>query len=149
MIVWLLCSILKLQYDFLAFIASSFRVTEEDGFSKTDLSGPPSFFWLFALRNSFLCFIWNFGFRQERRLYYIYEAKTKVLISCAVIAQLICTFVFANAKSRFSLDAALICNNCRSWGSNSRPLVYKASSFNTAAWRLLNKLISTCMYIIY
>ena len=33
-------------------------------------------------------------------------AKTKALISCAVIAQLICAFVFAYAKRRFSLDAA-------------------------------------------
>ena len=32
--------------------------------------------------------------------------KTKTLISCAVTAQLICTFVFAYAKSRFSHDAA-------------------------------------------
>ena len=28
---------------FLAFIASPFRVTEEDWLSETDLSGPPSF----------------------------------------------------------------------------------------------------------
>ena len=32
--------------------------------------------------------------------------KSKVLISCAVTAQLICVFVFAYAKSRFSHDAA-------------------------------------------
>ena len=36
----------------------------------------------------------------------IYVAKTKVLISCAVTAQLICAFVFAYAKSRSSHDAA-------------------------------------------
>ena len=38
--------------------------------------------------------------------------KTKVLISCAVTAQLICVFVFAYAKSRFSHDAAhiMLCN---------------------------------------
>ena len=36
----------------------------------------------------------------------IYVAKTKALISCTVTAQLICTFVFAYAKSRFSHDAA-------------------------------------------
>ena len=35
-------------------------------------------------------------------------AKTKALISCAVTAQLICVFVFAYAKSRFSYDAAHI-----------------------------------------
>ena len=32
--------------------------------------------------------------------------KTKALISFAVTAKLICVFVFAYAKSRFSLDAA-------------------------------------------
>ena len=34
--------------------------------------------------------------------------KTKALISCAVTAQLICVFVFAYAKSRFSHDEAQI-----------------------------------------
>ena len=33
-------------------------------------------------------------------------AKTKALISCAVTAQLICVFVFAYAKIRFSHVAA-------------------------------------------
>ena len=32
----------------------------------------------------------------------IYVAKTKVLISCVVTAQFICTFVFAYVESRFS-----------------------------------------------
>ena len=36
----------------------------------------------------------------------MYLAKTKALISWAVTAQLICVFVFAYAKSRFSHDAA-------------------------------------------
>ena len=36
----------------------------------------------------------------------IYAAKTKALISFAVTAKLICVFVFACAKSRFSHDAA-------------------------------------------
>ena len=35
-------------------------------------------------------------------------AKTKALISFAVTAKLICVFVFAYAKSRFSHDAAQI-----------------------------------------
>ena len=35
-------------------------------------------------------------------------AKTKALISCAVTAQLICTFVFSYAISMFSHDAAQI-----------------------------------------
>ena len=36
----------------------------------------------------------------------IYIAKTKAMISYAVTAKLICVFVFAYAKSRFSHDAA-------------------------------------------
>ena len=36
----------------------------------------------------------------------IYVAKTKTLISFAVTAKLICVFVFAYAKSRFSHDEA-------------------------------------------
>ena len=36
----------------------------------------------------------------------IYIVKTKAQISCAVTAQLICVFVFANAKRRFSHGAA-------------------------------------------
>ena len=35
--------------------------------------------------------------------------KTKVLISCMVTMQLVCTFVFTYAKSRFSHDAAHMC----------------------------------------
>ena len=35
-------------------------------------------------------------------------AKTKALISFAVTAQLLCGFIFAYAKSRFSHDAAQI-----------------------------------------
>ena len=36
----------------------------------------------------------------------MYLAKTKVLISCTVTVQLICVFVFAYAKRRFSHGAA-------------------------------------------
>ena len=36
----------------------------------------------------------------------MYVAETKAQISCAVTAQLICAFVSAYAKSRFSHDAA-------------------------------------------
>ena len=36
----------------------------------------------------------------------IYVAKMKALVNCAVTAQLICGFVFAYAKSRFSYDEA-------------------------------------------
>ena len=37
-----------------------------------------------------------------------YVAKTKSLIRCTVMAQLICAFVLANANSRFSHDDAKI-----------------------------------------
>ena len=47
----------------------------------------------------------NFGFRKERGCA-ICVAKTKSLISDAVTAQLICIFVFAYAKIRFSHDTA-------------------------------------------
>ena len=39
----------------------------------------------------------------------MYIAKTKALISWAVTAQLICSFVFAYAKSRFSHNEAELC----------------------------------------
>ena len=38
-------------------------------------------------------------------------AKTKALISFAVTVKLICVFVFANAKSQFSHDAAQTLND--------------------------------------
>ena len=41
----------------------------------------------------------------------IHVAKTKALISFAITAKLICVFVFAFAKSRFSHDAAHIIMN--------------------------------------
>ena len=49
----------------------------------------------------------GFGFRKKKDCT-IYVAKTKALISFAVTAKLICVFVFAYAKSRFSHDAAHI-----------------------------------------
>ena len=48
---------------------------------------------------------WNFGFRKKRDCT-IRVAKTKALISFAVTAKLICVFVFAYAKSRFSQNEA-------------------------------------------
>ena len=47
----------------------------------------------------------NSGFRKKRDCT-IHVAKTKALISFAVTAKLICVFVFAYAKKRFSHDAA-------------------------------------------
>ena len=41
----------------LAFIASSLNVTQEDWLSETDLSGPPSVFWMFSLLLKVLIFI--------------------------------------------------------------------------------------------
>ena len=49
----------------------------------------------------------NFGFRKQRDCT-IYVTKTKALISFAVTAKLICVFVFAYVKSRFSYNAAQI-----------------------------------------
>ena len=46
-----------------------------------------------------------FGFRKKRDCT-IFVVKTKVLVSCAVTAQLICTFIFTYAKIRFSHDEA-------------------------------------------
>ena len=48
---------------------------------------------------------WNFVFRKERDCT-IHVAKTKALISFAVTTKLICVFVFAYAKIRFSHVAA-------------------------------------------
>ena len=58
----------------------------------------------------------NFGFRKKRDCT-IYIAKTKALITFAVTAKLICVFVFAYAKSRFSHDAAhlYLCADVVSW----------------------------------
>ena len=60
----------------------------------------------------------NFVFRKKRDRT-IRLAKTKTLISFAVTAKLICIFVFAYAKSRFSHDEAqlvfvklLFCGHC-------------------------------------
>ena len=60
----------------------------------------------------------NFGFRKKRNCT-IRMAKTKELISFAVTAKLICVFVFAYAKSRFSHDAAQM-NTCMSFSDNFR-----------------------------
>ena len=46
----------------------------------------------------------NFGLRTKRNCT-ICVAKTKALISCAVTAQLICAFVFAWVRIRYSHDA--------------------------------------------
>ena len=48
----------------------------------------------------------KFPILEVEKLYYV--AKTKALISCAVTVQLICTFVFAYAKSCFFHDKAHI-----------------------------------------
>ena len=43
----------------------------------------------------------------------MYITKTKRLISYEVTAQLICTFVLAYAKSRFSHDVAHLNHSCK------------------------------------
>ena len=49
----------------------------------------------------------KFRIKIEEGLYYPYS-ENKALISFAITAKLICVFVFAYAKSRFSHDAAHI-----------------------------------------
>ena len=44
--------------------------------------------------------------RRIKELYSIYVAKIKMLYSCEVTAQVICIFVFAYAKNRFTHDLA-------------------------------------------
>ena len=51
-------------------------------------------------------------------------AKTKALISFAVTAKLICVFVFAYAKSRFSHDAAQFITAIRPGLEVIKPLYY-------------------------
>ena len=51
----------------------------------------------------------NSGFKKKRNCT-IHIAKTNALISFAVIAKLICAFVFAYAKIEFSHDAAHFMN---------------------------------------
>ena len=57
-------------------------------------------------------------------------AKTKALISFAVTAKLICVFVFAYAKSRFSHDAAHMitnyCDNKLMMKSNYQTFIHKS-----------------------
>ena len=78
-------------------------------------------------------------------------AKTKALISFAVTAKLICVFVFAYAKSRFSHDAAHLYPNCssqfylqhdislhRSPGRTNLILVKKENSVLVYSWRVMN-----------
>ena len=51
-------------------------------------------------------------------------AKTKALISCAVTAQLICVFVFAYARNRFSHDTAHIRLKHNQGGHFSKSILY-------------------------
>ena len=59
----------------------------------------------------------------------IYVAKTKALISFAITAKLICVFVYAYAKSRFSHDEAQIRQNI----SACAPCHYDTCSCNKTA----------------
>ena len=61
----------------------------------------------------------------------MYVAKTKTLISFAVTAKLICVFVFAYAKRRFSHDAAQM---------DLGPVVHSIFSLT----RLRGQLTTTC-----
>ena len=54
---------------------------------------------------------------RELRGCTIYVAKTKTLV--AFTTQLVCTFVFAYAKIRFSHDAAYLMESHKQWNSYS------------------------------
>ena len=63
----------------------------------------------------------------------LFVAKTKALISYAVTAQLICVFIFAYAKSRFSLNEAHISNKKamnRNWGNQKANSALKTKTGN-------------------
>ena len=64
--------------------------------------------------------------------------KTKALIRCAVTTQLICIFVFAYAKSRFSNDAAQIVAGSTFWSETKH-------SFLTA----VHKMISMTIFFLH
>ena len=68
--------------------------------------------------------VWNFGFRKKRDST-IRIAKSKALISFAVTAKLICVFVFAHAKIRFSHVAAhIIVQNLPTMGIQAEQCLY-------------------------
>ena len=75
---------------------------------------------------------WNFVFRKWRGCT-IRVAKTKALISFAVTAKLICVFVFAYAKIRFSHVAAHISIRQSSKPNNRQTLIktYKITLIKT------------------
>ena len=53
----------------------------------------------------------NIQIEEEEGLYYLYsknKGAEQLHDHCAVTVQLICTYVFAYAKSRFSQEAAII-----------------------------------------
>ena len=70
----------------------------------------------------------KFRIYVEEELYY---AKTKVLISFAVTAKLICTFVFAQAKIQFSHDTA----------HYQGDLSWHAQVHNQVQWGLISNLL--------
>ena len=58
-------------------------------------------------------------------------AKTKALISCAVTVQLICTFVFAYAKSWSSHDAAHLIK------AHHEPFIQRFKDSNSFIWTFI------------
>ena len=61
-------------------------------------------FWIQEVEGLYYLCSENKGIDEKKTL-----MKTKALVSRAVIAQLICVFVFAYSKIRFSYDAAQLC----------------------------------------
>ena len=60
----------------------------------------------------------------------MYVAKTKALISFAVTAKLICIFIFAYAKSRFSDVEAHICSGLFNRKFMQLTLLFSRFKFN-------------------
>ena len=84
---------------------------------------------------------WNFGFGKQRYCT-IQVAKTKALISFAVTAKLICVFVFAYAKIRFSHVAAHFIKAASwSWGFLTRADTNWAETASKDGYRDLKFLI--------
>ena len=70
-------------------------------------------------------------------------AKTKVLISSAVTAQLICVFVLAYAKSRFSHDKAHILKYQKTMHNLGNSKVFVFRMFSVPFWTFFFQTLAT------
>ena len=85
---------------------------------------------------------------QKKKKGTVRIAKTKALISCAVTVQLICVFVFAFAKRRFSHNAAQILMTTSKTITASAP--YIQTRHNLVHVHILSDLhVLTCIAVMY